>query len=195
MSCPSAPLEQNYFSNVGGFNGKHAKEDKSYLSNISSEKISYYRCDRKWATYMVYTAWWRHQMETFPRYWPLCAGNSPVTGKFPQQRPVTQSFVVLCDLRLKNGCVNNRDAGDLRRHRAHCDVIVMDHFDSNCHDQFQFEERETKLSHLHLDKMAAILAEDILKCISWMKIIEFRFEFHWNLFPGVQLTISQHWFR
>ena len=28
----------------------------------------------------------------------------------------------------------------------------------------------------------------------WMKIREFRFQFHWNMFPGVQLTISQHWF-
>ena len=24
-----------------------------------------------------------------------------------------------------NGCVNNREAGDLRRHRAHYDVTVM----------------------------------------------------------------------
>ena len=24
---------------------------------------------------------------------------------------------------------------------------------------------------------------------------EFWFKFHWNLFPGVQMTISQHWFR
>ena len=30
---------------------------------------------------------------------------------------------------------------------------------------------------------------------SWMKMIELQFEFHWNLFPGVQLTISQYWFR
>ena len=28
-----------------------------------------------------------------------------------------------------------------------------------------------------------------------MKMIEFRFELHWNLFPGVQLTKCQHWFR
>ena len=27
-----------------------------------------------------------------------------------------------------NGWVNNREAGDLRRYRAHCDVIVMVHF-------------------------------------------------------------------
>ena len=30
----------------------------------------------------------------------LCAGNSPVTGEFPAQRPVTQSFGVFFDLRL-----------------------------------------------------------------------------------------------
>ena len=49
------------------------------------------------------------------------------------------------------------------------------------------------LTHLPLDKMAAILADDILKC-SLMKIIKFWFKFHWNLFPAVQLTINQHWF-
>ena len=30
---------------------------------------------------------------------------------------------------------------------------------------------------------------------SWMKILEFRFKFHWNLFLRVKSTISQHWFR
>ena len=30
---------------------------------------------------------------------------------------------------------------------------------------------------------------------SWMKMYEFRLRFHWNLFLGAQLTISQHWFR
>ena len=31
----------------------------------------------------------------------LCAGNSPVTGEFPSQRPVTRSFDVFFDLRLE----------------------------------------------------------------------------------------------
>ena len=39
---------------------------------------------------------WKH----FPRHWPFCAGNSPVTGEFPSQRPVTRSFGVFFDLRL-----------------------------------------------------------------------------------------------
>ena len=39
-----------------------------------------------------YIPWWRHQMETFSALLAICAGNSPVTGEFPAQRPVTQSF-------------------------------------------------------------------------------------------------------
>ena len=44
--------------------------------------------------------WWSHQMETFFVLLALCAGNSPVTGEFPAQRPVTRSFDVFVDLRL-----------------------------------------------------------------------------------------------
>ena len=45
-------------------------------------------------------SWWRHQIETFFRVTGLCEGNSPVTGEFPSQRPVTRSFDVFFDLRL-----------------------------------------------------------------------------------------------
>ena len=38
-------------------------------------------------------------------------------------------------------------------------------------------------------------ADDIFKHISSMKMFEFRLQFHWSLFPRVQLTIFQHWFR
>ena len=44
--------------------------------------------------------WWRHQMETFSALLALCAGNSPVTGEFSAQWPVTRSFNVFFDLRL-----------------------------------------------------------------------------------------------
>ena len=44
--------------------------------------------------------WWRHQMETFSALLAICAGNSPVPGEFPAQRPVTRSFAVFFDLRL-----------------------------------------------------------------------------------------------
>ena len=39
-------------------------------------------------------------METFSALLALCAGNSPVTGELPTQRPVTRSFNVFFDLRL-----------------------------------------------------------------------------------------------
>ena len=42
--------------------------------------------------------WWRHQMETFSALLAICAGNSPVPGEFPTQRPVTWSFDVYFDL-------------------------------------------------------------------------------------------------
>ena len=45
-------------------------------------------------------SWWRHQMETFSALLAICAGNSPVTGEFPAQRPVTHSFDVFFDLHL-----------------------------------------------------------------------------------------------
>ena len=45
-------------------------------------------------------SWWRHQMETFSALLAICAGNSPVPGESPAQRPVTQSFDVFFDLRL-----------------------------------------------------------------------------------------------
>ena len=43
--------------------------------------------------------WWRHQMKTFSALLAICAGNSPVTGVFPAQKPVTRSFDVFFDLR------------------------------------------------------------------------------------------------
>ena len=46
------------------------------------------------------SSWWRHQMETFSTLLAHCAGNSPDTGEFPSQRPVTLSADVSFDLRL-----------------------------------------------------------------------------------------------
>ena len=65
-------------------------------------------------------------METFSTLLALCEGNSPVTGEFLSQMPVTRSFDVFLDLRLnKRLSKQSCEAGDLRRHRAHDDVILM----------------------------------------------------------------------
>ena len=67
-------------------------------------------------------------METFSALLAICAGNSPVTSEVPTQRPVPRSFAVFFDLRL-NPRLSKQSwlplAGNLRRYRAHYDVIVM----------------------------------------------------------------------
>ena len=45
-------------------------------------------------------------METFSALLAICAGNSPVSGEFPAQRPVTRSFDVFFDLRLNKRLSN-----------------------------------------------------------------------------------------
>ena len=64
---------------------------------------------------------WKH----FPRYWPFVRGihRSAVNFSHKGQWRGTLMFTLIC-ARI-NGWVNNCEAGDLRRHRVHCDVIVM----------------------------------------------------------------------
>ena len=58
-------------------------------------------------------------------YWPYVAGihRSPVNYPHKGQWRGALKFSLICT-RI-NGCENNRDAGDLRRHRAHYNVTVM----------------------------------------------------------------------
>ena len=70
--------------------------------------------------------WWRHQMKTFSALLVIYAGYSPVPDEFPAQRPVTRSFDVFFFICVWiNDWVNNGEAGDLRRYRAHYNVMVM----------------------------------------------------------------------
>ena len=64
-------------------------------------------------------------METFPALLAICAGNhrSPVKSPHKGQWRGTLMFSLIW-ARI-NCWVNTREAGDLRRHRAHYDVIVM----------------------------------------------------------------------
>ena len=46
------------------------------------------------------------------------------------------------------------------------------------------------LTHLHLDKMAAIMQTTYSNAFSWMKNFDFLLKIHWSLFLRVQLTIT-----
>ena len=64
---------------------------------------------------------WKH----FPRYWPFVRGihRSPVNSPHKGQWRGALMFSSICA--WTNSWTNNREAGDLRRHRSHCDAIVM----------------------------------------------------------------------
>ena len=74
-------------------------------------------------------------METFSALLAICAGNSPVPGEFPAQRPVPRSFHDFFDLRLNKPLSKQSWGWWLRRYRAHYDVIAM----SNYHISFHWE--------------------------------------------------------
>ena len=64
---------------------------------------------------------WTH----FPRNWPFVREIHRSLVISPHKGQWRGAFVFSLICAWINGWVNNGDAGDLRRHRAHCDVIVM----------------------------------------------------------------------
>ena len=64
---------------------------------------------------------WKH----FPRYWPFVRRihRSPVNSPRKGQWGEALMFSFICA--WINGWLDNREAGDLRRHRAHYDIIAM----------------------------------------------------------------------
>ena len=77
-------------------------------------------------------SWWRHQMETCSASLAFVRGihrrlrgihRSPVNSPHTDQWRGALMFSLICA--WTGSWVNNQDAGDLRRHRAHYDVTVM----------------------------------------------------------------------
>ena len=81
---------------------------------------------------------WKH----FPRYWPFVRGihRSPVNSPHKGQWRGALMFSLICV--WINGWVNNREAGDLRRYRAHYDVNVMRAFTMILHERHGFENHQ-----------------------------------------------------
>ena len=111
-------------------------EVRAWVSNLQlwvKMHAIVYPCDTlspfAYAYSVGYTSsWWRHQMETFSALLALCDGNSPVTGEFPAQRPVTRIFDVFFDLR-PNKRLNKQSWGwwfetPSRPLWPHCNVVL-----------------------------------------------------------------------
>ena len=71
-------------------------------------------------------AQWRYQMEIFPALLAIVRGKhrTPVNSPHKGQCRGAVMFSLICP--WINGWVNNREAGDLRRHGTHYDVTVIE---------------------------------------------------------------------
>ena len=90
-------------------------------------RICVYRLMQKRHSSTVFTIYHYDviKCKRFPRYWPFVRGihRSPVNSPQKGQWCGALIFSLICV--WINGWVNNREAGDLRRYRAHYDVTVM----------------------------------------------------------------------
>ena len=119
----------------------------------------------------------------FPRYWPFMRGihrssmNSPHKGQWRG----ALMYSLICT-RI-NCWVNNGEAGDLRRHRAHYDVTVMNRDVCNNNSNRTRHDNWSSLSVIlvidaggpSLDKSGRIM----FKCV--------------QIFIDLQLTCKTHW--
>ena len=109
---------------------------------------------------------WKH----FPRYWPFVRGihRSPVNSPHNGQWRRALMFSLIC-ARI-NGWVSIRESGDLRRYRAHYDVIVRFYFVLFCWSLFYLSN--VTLSQ-ELEPMAAQLSMWKPGC-HWLQDLQLR---------------------
>ena len=68
-----------------------------------------------------YVIKWKH----YPRYWPFVLEFTGPSVNFPHKGQWRGALMLFLICIWINGWANNRDAGDLKRYRAHYDVTVM----------------------------------------------------------------------
>ena len=113
-------LQWNFNRNSNVFIEENAFEDVvGEMAAIFSASVCLDACVRHWFQDDVIK--WKH----FPRSWPFVWGihRSPMNSPHKGQWRGALMFSLICV--WINNWVNNREAGDLRRYRAHCDVIVL----------------------------------------------------------------------
>ena len=106
---------------TGGFPSQRANDTKSFSMSLRHNSLVQRRPHCCQMLYHDDVITWKH----FPRYWPFVWGihRSPVNSPHKGQWRGALMFSFICT--WINGWVNNREAGDLRRHRAHYHVTVM----------------------------------------------------------------------
>ena len=92
-----------------------------YIYGIYGAWIDTLNCDNRMSFLHDDVIKWKH----FSALLAICAENSPVTGEFPAQRPVTRSFEVFFDLRLIKRLSKQWRGWWLETPSPHYDVTVM----------------------------------------------------------------------
>ena len=91
---------------------------------------------RNYVVFMTLRKLWRHQMETFAALLVLCTGNSPVTGEFPAQRPVTRSFdtsMWYINVLYKSMAWHKTAVIPLQTHWSYCSLVLNHKNDGTIH--------------------------------------------------------------
>ena len=91
---------------------------------------------RNYVVFMTLRKLWRHQMETFAALLVLCTGNSPVTGEFPAQRPVTRSFdtsMWYINILYKSMAWHKTAVIPLQTHWSYCSLVLNHKNDGTIH--------------------------------------------------------------
>ena len=91
-------------------------------------------------------------METFSTLLAICVGNSPVTGEFPSQRPLTQSCDVFFDLHLNKQLSKHWETSVTWDAIAHYDVIVMEIQQGNMEQDAHPKKLQAKLWNWSMTK-------------------------------------------
>ena len=119
---------------------------------------------------------WHHQMKTFSALLALCAGNSPVIGEFPSQRPVTWTFVsLICALnkwlikQLWSWWFETPSCSLWR----HCNVYVS----------------------LCIDKQLVVTADNSFESMFFIESIRIGTDWLLKVFLHGEFMLSQHCFR
>ena len=106
-------------------------------------------------------------METFSALLAICAGNSPVNGEFPIQRPVTRSFDVFCHLRL-NKQLSKQSWGRwfetlLRPLRRHCNGQYF------CRAIWHISQRLEYLNSCSCEFQASMIGSKSYCILNWVQ--------------------------
>ena len=92
----------HHFASLWRESNDHCRIPSQWIWNAERVSMSGYHFDQMstiWNIFLIFMPWWHHQMEKCSALLAIGAGNSPGTGEFPTQMPVTRSLDVFFDPR------------------------------------------------------------------------------------------------